>query len=245
MTMKAKKFVMGEILENGGSVIDGPITNGHGGNLWLFKCKCGIEMWKSTSRINSTKHGCRNCFFESKKLQYHIGKNFDNGYTIIDGPIKPTGSTSKTETWKVRCDNCGKEIWRQASNITRSNCQACWGMSKRKMDGTPALNKAFNQLKSGARHRKILVEINFDDFLKISKQDCTYCGCPPTIRKGERSWHITKINGIDRVDNNLGYVPGNIVPCCWQCNQSKSNLTLEEWKSWLRKVSERTLNDGS
>jgi 5-methylcytosine-specific restriction endonuclease McrA len=37
------------------------------------------------------------------------------------------------------------------------------------------------------------------------------------------------VQGIDRVDNSIGYTPDNCVPCCTQCNRIKlDHLTYEE-----------------
>ena len=34
---------------------------------------------------------------------------------------------------------------------------------------------------------------------------------------------------LDRTDNSKGYIPGNVVPCCWDCNTMKGKfLTYEE-----------------
>lgn len=242
--MKSNQFKIGDITKSGGVIIDGP-QNKDGANLWLFRCKCGKESWKTSSRINSTIHGCRDCFFESKKLQYYIGKVFDNGYVIIDGPIKKTNSTSKTENWKIQCTYCNKVLWRQASNITRSSCQTCWGISKRKRDDSPKLHKAFNSLKGNAKRRGLSVEITFEEFVYFSKKDCEYCGAAPQNRRGEKEWHIAKINGIDRIDNSEGYTTNNVASCCWQCNQSKRDLSLEDWRYWIKMVSEKMLNENN
>jgi hypothetical protein len=47
--------------------------------------------------------------------------------------------------------------------------------------------------------------------LNLIKSNCEYCDSVP----GERC------NGIDRINNLLGYIPGNVVPCCKTCNKIK------------------------
>lgn len=64
---------------------------------------------------------------------------------------------------------------------------------------------------------------------------CFYCG-----RASE--WDLrrlpkgTKIrpNGIDRLQNERGYVAGNIIPCCYRCNVSKNNLHVNEFFAMKR-----------
>lgn len=35
--------------------------------------------------------------------------------------------------------------------------------------------------------------------------------------------------GLDRKDNSLGHLIGNVVPCCLRCNIIKGNMPLEAW----------------
>lgn len=56
-------------------------------------------------------------------------------------------------------------------------------------------------------------------------QPCNYCGSLPN-----------PYNGIDRVDNSIGYELGNVVPCCKYCNSAKSTKTLEEFKDHILKI---------
>ena len=58
-----------------------------------------------------------------------------------------------------------------------------------------------------------------EEFKNISKQDCYYCG-----KDGP--------NGIDRVDNSIGYEFRNCVPCCKHCNYVKCDLSQDEFKVW-------------
>ena len=44
---------------------------------------------------------------------------------------------------------------------------------------------------------------------------CSYCQYPST--------------GLDRIDNTLGHLQSNCVPCCWECNTARmNNFTYEE-----------------
>jgi hypothetical protein len=57
-----------------------------------------------------------------------------------------------------------------------------------------------------------------------TQKKCFYCGSEPLrfFKKGRSEGFY--YNGLDRVNNNLGYVKSNIVPCCFSCNASKMNL---------------------
>lgn len=43
-------------------------------------------------------------------------------------------------------------------------------------------------------------------------------------------------NGIDRIDNNRGYVKENCVPCCKTCNYAKRKMDLLTFKEWARRL---------
>jgi hypothetical protein len=43
-------------------------------------------------------------------------------------------------------------------------------------------------------------------------------------------------NGIDRIDSSIGYVEGNIVPCCKACNMAKNTMGQDEFMLWVERV---------
>ena len=43
-------------------------------------------------------------------------------------------------------------------------------------------------------------------------------------------------SGIDRIDNNQGYTLINCAPCCKLCNFSKRELSIDDWKAWLKQI---------
>lgn len=55
---------------------------------------------------------------------------------------------------------------------------------------------------------------------------CAYCGRLPK----------EKPTGIDRIDPNLGYEDGNMVPCCFECNISKLDYSFWEFYKWVARA---------
>lgn len=91
---------------------------------------------------------------------------------------------------------------------------------------------------------------SFDTFMKLSQQPCYYCG---VIRFSRANAYIDRIksgrvekdwfdqcwwsyNGLDRLDSSKPHLEDNIMPCCIQCNRSKSDLSIDEFKKWLEKI---------
>lgn len=64
------------------------------------------------------------------------------------------------------------------------------------------------------------------EFGDLVTQPCAYCDAPAA-------------GGIDRVDNDCGYIPGNILPCCSICNQMKLDMPLSAWLAHMRSILDR------
>jgi hypothetical protein len=69
--------------------------------------------------------------------------------------------------------------------------------------------------------------------------DCYYCGVTPSqvVRRNDLNGEFV-YNGIDRLDNSIGYTKANSVSCCWRCNRAKFNDDLKDFKEWVRCVYE-------
>lgn len=77
-----------------------------------------------------------------------------------------------------------------------------------------------------------------DEFKNLTKQNCYYCGIEP-LQKGARIAGINGYyyhNGIDRTDNNRGYVLDNCVACCSMCNNAKNSYSLKEFMIWIDRI---------
>ncbi len=78
--------------------------------------------------------------------------------------------------------------------------------------------------RQGAAKRGREFLITFDDFMELWQKPCYYCGTK-----------ITSI-GIDRKDNDIGYVTTNIVACCKKCNYMKRALSDTEFIEQARVI---------
>lgn len=91
--------------------------------------------------------------------------------------------------------------------------------------------EVFHSYRQRCRKRGTEFALSEKEFLPLLGMDCHYCGSPPKnfMRKkrcGDLKFYY---QGIDRIDNNKGYLLDNVVPCCYRCNQIKSDvLSYEE-----------------
>ena len=99
-----------------------------------------------------------------------------------------------------------------------------------------------NYYKRNALSRGLVWDITFEHVLQLIQQPCHYCGAVGVTVTNTR--HTSKSdlkrsmrnNGIDRINNQIGYIFKNVVPCCKHCNNAKSTMTKTEFLSWVFKV---------
>lgn len=80
---------------------------------------------------------------------------------------------------------------------------------------------SFSSYKNRAKKKSLIFNIPKDVFVILKERPCYFCRV------------VKEQVGVDRIDNTKGYVSGNCIPCCWDCNRSKSNKTLKEYKEYL------------
>ena len=79
----------------------------------------------------------------------------------------------------------------------------------------------FTKAKANATKRGLIWNLSMETWQNLRKLPCHYCGHPID----------TKGSGLDRLDNCIGYLEGNIVSCCFICNTARSSIwTPEEMK---------------
>lgn len=96
-------------------------------------------------------------------------------------------------------------------------------------------NNVYVDYKGSARRRNIPFELTRDELVEITSQSCYYCGTPPLMKEVKPSG-IFIHNGIDRIDNRLGYTKLNCVPCCTLCNNMKHKLTEKIFLEHIKKI---------
>lgn len=108
-------------------------------------------------------------------------------------------------------------------------------MTKSKFIDGELYDKYFNNSKStnykhyalNAARRKIEFNLDKKTFLYLIHHDCYLCG------KKTDDEHQ---NGIDRVDNDNGYILENVQPCCGNCNFIKNKFSLKTIFDKFKKI---------
>jgi len=178
------------------------------------------------------------------RYKINIGDKFGK-WTIVSNPF-PIGKYYKVECLCL----CGtkKLVYKHSLTSGKSTTCGCSHKEDRtfhkprkdiKPDGGSGFSYYYSTYKRNAKIRNLIFKLSKEEFKVITKTKCVYCGREPSNKvkyhgKKHNSYYIC--NGVDRVDNNIGYIISNCVPCCKICNRAKSTLTLDEFKNWMGDV---------
>lgn len=157
--------------------------------------------------------------------------------------------------WLCRCD-CGAPTIVSSHSLRDGTTKSCGCLAKETArnngghnilpQGQSAFNQLYGAYKKSARERGYEFSLTKDQFHTITQQDCFYCGAKPEIKfraaKGTNGNYIG--NGVDRIDNNAGYTPENVRPCCTICNTAKMTLSESEFYSWIERVYSKHFTTG-
>lgn len=148
--------------------------------------------------------------------------------------IKNTGKKStENYIWECQCD-CGNVCEVAQGNLKSGQVKSC-GCNKRIPKGEAGFNHLYLKYRIRAEERGYSFELTKEEFRILTKQNCYYCGCEPKhLAGGKNSNGKYVYNGIDRWDNSKGYMTGNCVSCCGDCNKRKWTSDPEEFINWIR-----------
>ena len=161
--------------------------------------------------------------------------------------VKLYKNNKSTVFWNCICE-CGNNKVASTVSLRRKirpvkNCGCLTNELKREHlllpSGEAHLNRLFRQYKHNAKRRNVVFELDIKLFKLLITSDCNICGSKPKMVKYKNTYHpngLISHNGIDRIDNNKGYLLNNIQTMCTDCNRAKSNLTNEEFLSWIQKI---------
>jgi hypothetical protein len=178
-----------------------------------------------------------------------IGQTFGKLTVIAPGP--PTGKRNRS-TFLCQC-SCGTSKTITAENLKDGSTKSC-GCLKKELNQLRApkmYSKCIKYHPNIATARRVFRNYNdglmFDDFLRLSQQNCHYCGQPPSNKANDKKLDSKAslfakengdfiYNGLDRLDSSKNHSVYNVVPCCFVCNRAKNNMSYENFKDWIRRL---------
>jgi hypothetical protein len=145
--------------------------------------------------------------------------------------------------WWCLC-SCGNSKEIVTANIANGHTKSCgclreeakkasiafMAAAHQKAPGVSGFNTFINGYRRSAEIRGLEFSISNDLFRELTLRNCSYCNAVPHTERRANSVRATYIgNGIDRVDNTIGYTIDNCVSCCPTCNYMKRELSTKDF----------------
>lgn len=179
-----------------------------------------------------------------KRLNYDlIGKTY-NKLTIVKF-VEPVNN--RNGQILCRCE-CGKEAVYDKYNVVTGHTVSC-GCVKNEILRTASklyvkkdsFDSSFNLLYNSYKRRASSKQLDFDltkeDVKYLTGLNCHYCGVAPNqVYTSASIDNSYTYNGIDRIDNDKGYILDNCLPCCKTCNYAKRTMSYNDFLIWITKV---------
>lgn len=197
---------------------------------WLCRCDCGREttVRSYALRKGSTKScGCIRADFIDMS-----GKRFGRLFIVGRGEDWKSMVGNKHIRWNWVCD-CGATGRSTGAQLRAGRAKSCGCYKK---DPMAAFNNVYNDYVGSARRRGLQFLLSRDTFRQLTTSNCHYCDLVPSTVEKKAALSNYTYNGIDRVDNEIGYVAGNCVPCCFPCNSAKGTMSSHDFFSLIRRI---------
>ena len=173
------------------------------------------------------------------RLKDLVGQRF-NALVVIKRTASRDGW--RHTYWECKCD-CGNDHVASSNALKRGYSKSC-GCLRLKTRTLPgdlgSFNTTYIQYKCNAKTRSHSFNLSKEDFREITSKSCAYCGSVPKPYYAKNRSVINVVpylcNGVDRMNNKIGYEVGNCVPCCDLCNYMKRSMRVEDFLTHIRKI---------
>lgn len=158
--------------------------------------------------------------------------------TILEQVESKITGYSVRARYKCQCD-CGKITITSGTVLRIGKTKSCGCLVRdtaRKSPREAGLNHIFTSYKNKAKKKNREFLLTKEEFKILTQKQCHYCGAKPSLKstphksvrnQAGREYKSFIYNGVDRVDNNLGYISNNVVSCCKTCNYAKHTGSVE------------------
>lgn len=194
----------------------------HKGHI-LVKCNICNRIHLSTKKLLCTRNinGCRDCNKESSITNSRVGKSY-NDLTII--------SYNLHDGYKCLCHQCNRIInYKSWSTLLerKNGCKLCNRHFHRFHDILKT-HGYLRRIEYSARQRKLEFNITWDyieNLLRQQNYKCVLTGLEIYLNYPKND----STASLDRIDNTIGYVEGNVQWIHKAINKMKLNHTQDEF----------------
>lgn len=175
-----------------------------------------------------------------KNLPFTDLSNQDIGDLFVSTLNKVVISSGRKRRYWLCICKCGKLNWILGETLQRikqkgweTRCREC---NLRLPNFEGPRKYIFRDYKVAAKKRNLEFTLTYDEFISLIDMRCVYCGSLPKNSYTRHTEIPFIYQGIDRIDNKIGYIKENCVPCCHQCNWSKGTMSKTDFLEWIRMV---------
>lgn len=208
------------------------------GWTWWVRCECSVEKVIRKDQLVSGKTKSCGCARVKNQACEMVGRKFGRLIVLKQSESKRNRHGSSLTRWLCRCQ-CKKEVIVTGNALRCGKTKSCGCLSTRAwlQPGESIKRVLLKTYKRSAIARGLPWEITDEKFYALIAGICYYCGEKPSnvVRKTGLKGTLT-CNGVDRLENTLGYTPNNCVPCCSQCNEMKMDKSLEEFYHKMKQI---------
>jgi hypothetical protein len=175
------------------------------------------------------------------RIKNNISGQKFNKLLVVE--VMPRDLGDKTK-YLCKCE-CGNQVIVDGSKIKNGHTKSCgclrnehdYGSHSRGKFGDSSKNALIASYKANSKRKNIKFNLTNSQMEDLFKSNCFYCGTEPkNIYSRERLYGHYVYNGIDRKNNDLGYIESNVVSCCSQCNYIKHKFNYDDFLNWINTV---------
>lgn len=133
-----------------------------------------------------------------------------------------------------KCD-CGNVIEALKGGLvdgSKTNCGWSCGLRDKLFPKSDKRKQVFRNLRTECKRKNREFALTFEQFALLTSKNCCYCGAEPV-----KDFYGNVRNGIDRQNNDIGYIFSNCVSCCYTCNRMKGDLSYQGFVERCRAIS--------
>lgn len=209
---------------------------------WNCVCKCGATKTILGRSLRDGYTKSCGCWHDECKTVPMIGKKFGR-LTVLERHNSPSSGI------KYRCVcECGSEAFVLGGNLRHNSTKSCGCLHSEmasvrqrkrllKEFGLSSKNRVLVTYQNHAKERGLVFNITPESFYDLISKPCFFCGTSNTnTSKSQHNNGDFSYNGLDRLNNSVGYTIDNVVPCCKHCNKAKLQMNVDDFEDWIRTV---------
>jgi dCMP deaminase len=218
-------------------------------STWRCRCSCGKEVFVMATNLRNKGKGTRSCgckFLKSKKYNFNDLTGCKFGYLTV---VNKSDKFTKTRgvIWVCKCE-CGEICDVPTNSLTSGNKITCGNKKNHTNNKLDPLRRRcgeiplshINNTKQNAIKRNFLFTVTpeylWDLFIKQNKK-CALSDIPLqfTPHRSDTSTRKDFTNAsLDRIDNSIGYIEGNVRWVHKKINIMRMALNDEQFLEYCR-----------